>query len=397
MDSPISLLKTQKQEIFFPKVDEFHIIGYSEFISNVVQEIKPLMKQRIQDKDQAQIQSEQNLQSLIKSLQLQELQEKEIKSSSQFSYQLIQDNSFQQFEYCYAISINKDCSIVAAGSDKQIKIFEFKQGMLKLNQIINEHKSYVSILNFMKQSKQFISGDWVIQRHSNPINCLILNKNEDLFISCSDDKTIRFWAKKNKQNNEWICQQIISDHIRWVYQIILNEQENQVISCGKDGLILVIEYSESNKIWVVIQKIVENCRGFRIGFINDNLFTFKPIDGNLMHVYEKNSVSKEFTRNKDIILTQGDDGYGLFPQQFIKQKQLIVCKHDKYINLIRKAQNGEFKVEQYIEFNTYYIYGQMSDDGEYLITWDNSSNEIQIRRYIEQRENYYIKYLQIYT
>ncbi|CAD8196268.1 unnamed protein product [Paramecium pentaurelia] len=254
----------------------------------------------------------------------------------------------------------------------------------------------------MKQSKQFISGDWggfifiwsfidnvwirsqVIQRHSNPINCLILNNNEDLFISCSDDKTIRFWAKKNEQNNEWICQQIISDHIRWVYQIILNEQENQVISSGKDGLILVIEYSESNKIWVVIQKIVENCRGFRIGFINDNLFTFKPIDGNFMHVYEKNSVSKEFTRNKDIILTQGDDGYGLFPQQFIKQKQLIVCKHDKYINLIRNAQNGEFKVEQYIEFNTYYIYGQMSDDGEYLITWDNSSNEIQIRRYIEQ-------------
>ncbi|CAD8196266.1 unnamed protein product [Paramecium pentaurelia] len=132
MDSPISQLKTQKQEIFFPKIDEFHIIGYSEFVSNFVQEIKPLMKQRIQDKDQAQIQSEQNQQSLIKSLQLQELQEKEIKSSSQFSYQLIQDNSFQQFEYCYAISINKDCSFVAAGSDKQIKIFEFKQGMLKI-------------------------------------------------------------------------------------------------------------------------------------------------------------------------------------------------------------------------------------------------------------------------
>lgn len=52
-------------------------------------------------------------------------------------------------EECLAFSINKDCSILVAGNAKLIKIFEFKEGMLKLNQVLNEHKTNVVILKFM--------------------------------------------------------------------------------------------------------------------------------------------------------------------------------------------------------------------------------------------------------
>ncbi|CAD8215261.1 unnamed protein product [Paramecium octaurelia] len=271
--------------------------------------------------------------------------------------------------------------------------------MLKLIQVLNQHNQAVSTLNFMKKSNQIISGDesgsiliwssnnntqWncsqTIKGHINWVNCLILNYNEDIFISSSSDNTIKFWIKQN----EWICQQTITDHTSYVYQISLNEQQNKLISCGADKKILVIEYSEQSQKWIVIQKINVECYGIRICFINNNLFTFQPIQGNLMHVYEMNSVSKQFLKTKDIDVNQGQEGYTLFPQQFIKQKQLLVNKHDKYVNFIRITQKDQFKLEQSIQFGHNQLYGQLSDDGQYFFTWDRSNQEIQIRTYIEQ-------------
>ncbi|CAD8118943.1 unnamed protein product [Paramecium primaurelia] len=330
-------------------------------------------------------------------------QQNEQKSQSQlnfkpFSYEIILANSIKQQESCNAVAINKDCSIVAAGCNKLIKIYDFKQGMLILNQVLNEHKNDAVILNFMKQSNQLISGDngsiliwthnnnnsWIcsqtIKGHNYWIRCIILNNNEDLLISSSDDKTIKFWVKKN----EWIYQQQIKDHSSCVNQLSLNEQQNQVISCGDDRMILVIEQSQPNNNWIVKQKIQVDCYGYRLCFTNDNLFTFQPKKGNMMYVYEMNSVSQQFIRSKDIIINQGNEGCLLFPQQFNKQKQLLVNKHDKYVNLIRFTENSQFKVEQSIQFGTSSLVVQLSDDGEYLITWDQKSNEIQIRRFKQE-------------
>ncbi|CAD8213107.1 unnamed protein product [Paramecium pentaurelia] len=312
-------------------------------------------------------------------------QQNEMKCLSQvnvkaFSYQIIEANSIKQQEYCWAVAINKDCSIVAAGCNKLIKIYEFQQGMLKLNQVLNQHKNNVFTLIFMKQQNQLISGDQRLILICNWIRCIILNNNEDLFISSSDDKTIKFWVKKN----QWIFQQSITDHSSYVNQLSLNEQQNQVISCGYDGLILVIEQSETNKKWIVKQKIQVDSIGYRLCFINNNLFTFQPINGNLMYLYQINSVSKQFTKSKDITINQGNEGSELFPKQFIKQKQLVVNKHCEYVHLIRFTENAEFKVEQSIQFGTNSIFGSLSDDGQYLITWDQTSYQIQIREFKEQ-------------
>ncbi|CAD8213273.1 unnamed protein product [Paramecium pentaurelia] len=317
-----------------------------------------------------------------------------------FTYEQIKDNSIKYDDDCYAIAYNKDCQIVALGCNKQIKIYEFKQGILELLQVLNEHSKWVTTLYFMKKSNELISGDgdgyikiwsrnnnnqWncsqTIKAHNDCIRCLIMNNNEDIFISSSDDNTIKFWNKLK----EWMCQQTITDHTFYVFQLSLNDQQNKVISCGLDKQILIIEYSEYNKKWIVIQNINVECHGYRICFINNNQFIFQPIQGNKMHVYEMNSVNKQFTKTKDIIINEcnGNQG-GLFSLQFIKSKQLLVNKYDNCVNLMRKAQNEEFIVEQSIQFGNYCIYGQMSDDGEYLITWDKSSKEIQIRKYQEK-------------
>ncbi|CAD8190912.1 unnamed protein product [Paramecium pentaurelia] len=404
-DSLISELNNSKLELQLqlPKVPQFNLIFQSELQSNIVQEIKPLINYKTIHQVQIKQSSDQkHQQSLIQSQQSQFKQSMDPKSqfnSKPFKYHLIKHNSIKQREVCYTIAFNKDCSILAIGCKKQIKIYEFKQGLLKLIQVLNEHKDNVFTLNFMKKSNQFISGDCVgsiliwsnninnqfncqqkIQGHNDAIRCLILNTNEDILISSSSDETIKFWIKQN----EWICQQTITNHTNWVDQLSLNDQQNQVISCGRDKQILVIEYSKQNLKWIVIQNILVEYNGRRLCFINNNQFTFQPNQGNLMHVYEMNSVTKQFTKTKDITVNQNYDDCGLFPQQFIKQKQLLVDKHHKCLNLIRKTQNDEFKVEQSIQFDDYCLYGQMSDDGEYLITWDKSSKEIQIRKYTEE-------------
>ncbi|CAD8214520.1 unnamed protein product [Paramecium pentaurelia] len=398
IDTPICKFNNTKLELSLPKLNQFHLIDQSQFQSNILQELKPLINSKIKHQVQFKLQShQQNQTSLIQSSQQSIKSQFNIKP---FNYQLISNNSIKQQQDCNCIAINKDSSIVAIGcNDKQIKIYEFKQEMMKQIQVLNVNSDYVYTLNFMQQSNQLISGDsggsiviwsrnnnyqWnssqTINGHSSYINCLILNKNEDLIISSSGDKTIKFWIKQN----EWNCQQTITDHTSSVYQISLNDQQDKVISCGSDNKILVIEYSEQSKRWIVIQNINVDCYGYRLCFINNNLFTFQPCNGNLMHVYEMNSVSKQFTKTKDITVNQGNDSSSLFPQQFIKQKQILVNKHDKYVNFIRKTEKDEFKVEQSIQFNTNTLFGQLSDDGEYFITWDDQSEEIQIRKYREE-------------
>ncbi|CAD8069673.1 unnamed protein product [Paramecium sonneborni] len=316
---------------------------------------------------------------------------------NQSIYNLIQNKPIKQNEWCYAIAFNQDNSTILVGSNKQIKVFEFKQEQLKQTQLLSEHSNEICTLNFMKQSNQFISGSyeiiiwsineknqWICKQklngHISFIRCLILNNDEDLIISCSFDKTIKFWIKQNG----WICSQTITDHINSVYGLSMNDSQNKLISCGSDNLILIIEYSSQDKKWSIIQKIKVENYGIRICFINDNIFTFQPYSKEQMHIYELNNTNKQYSKTKDLIVKCGSDGACLFPQQYIKQKCLLVNKNGQNINLIKRKENGDFITQQSIDFGTSSLFGIMSDNGEYLITWDDISKEIQIRKYQEK-------------
>ncbi|CAD8199280.1 unnamed protein product [Paramecium octaurelia] len=306
-----------------------------------------------------------------------------------FTYQLIQQASIKQNEYYCAIAVNKDCSILVTGCDSQIKVFEFKQGNLKQVQLLNEHTQYVKTLNFMKKSDHFISGSddnqiiiwgryennsWICQQklngHTDTIYCLIINDNEDLIISGSDDETIKFWWKQN----QWLCSQTITDYNSRVYALSLNESQNKLISCGQDKLILVMEQSEQNKQQTVKQKITVEIKGLRLCFIDNNKFTFQPFAKEYMDIYEMSSANKQFIKTKDIPVKGGQDCC-FFPQQYIKSKSILVNKNGSNVNLIKIKSNAEFII--------YETYGYMTDDGQYLITWDDNSTEYQIRKYQE--------------
>ncbi|CAD8159273.1 unnamed protein product [Paramecium pentaurelia] len=264
-------------------------------------------------------------------------QKKEVK----VNYELIDQNSIKQNEWCCAVAFNKDQQIVVAGCNENIKVFKHNQGKLDQIQLLSGHKKSVLILRFMS-TNNFVSGggenaiiiwqeigyhQWNCQQkligHLDPIYCLIVNNNDNLIISCSHDCTINFWIKQK----QWLCQQTISDHQDQIYSLSLNEQQNKLISCSKDSYILVIEQSTQDQQWYVTQKIKVDQFGYRICFINDNFFIFQPYCQEQMHVYEMDSHRQIYMKTKEIFVNC-DSIYCelLFSQQYLKLKCILVIR-----------------------------------------------------------------------
>ncbi|CAK57921.1 unnamed protein product (macronuclear) [Paramecium tetraurelia] len=148
--------------------------------------------------------------------------------------------------------------------------------------------------------------------------------------------------------------------------------ENNII--GYDLYILVFQYSQQNKNWNQIQKIQTSAGGYRLCFISDNQISWK--------VYSKEK-SEEYTKRQGIKIKKGFDQNCFFPQQYIKQKQLLINKSGSCINMIKVLESGQLMVEQCIEFETNYIFGATNNNGDYLVTWDYVTKDLQLRKYQE--------------
>ncbi|CAD8196862.1 unnamed protein product [Paramecium octaurelia] len=313
-----------------------------------------------------------------------------------FSYKLLKQC---QENKCFIIAISQDCSQLLAGCQSQIIVYEFIQGIMKQTQILNKHKKNVYTLSMMKKSKQFISGgqdnsiilwqksenqQWVSKQilngHGGSIYCIIINDNEDLIISGSSDDTIKFWMKQN----EWYLNQTITDHSSSICGLSFNQYQNQIVTCSSDNSILIIQRQEQKQEWIVVQKIAVEQYGERVCFFENNMFAFSPYNKESIYIFEMDHINKQFVRTKDISIKCGEGGQSFFPYQYIKSKRILVSKNGEYINFVRKKQNGDFVNEQFIHFGTNQLYGGISEDGEYLITWDQNSKQIQIRRYQEE-------------
>ncbi|CAD8114854.1 unnamed protein product [Paramecium sonneborni] len=318
---------------------------------------------------------------------------------------------FEKEEKCYSISMNKENSLIIAGSNSKIKIYKFNPKLLKMKeiQILKEHSDDVTTLSFFKTIiYSFISGSrdltiiiwscqqsrkdkeslklkWIshhkIQAHSNPITCLIFNRVENLIISGSGDNNIKFWSY-NFNEAKIYYQQTIQEHVNWVYSLSINNTGNKVISCGHDQLILIIEYNNESQSWIVIQKIMTQYFGYRLSFITEDIFTFQPRSQPYFEVYKLNEESKQYIKTTCIQIQGGDEScVSLFPSIYCPSKGLLLSKNGKYLNLItiyQKENKIEFLLQQSIEMDDYLLFGTMNDDGSYLISWDDTSKTIQI-------------------
>ncbi|CAD8120151.1 unnamed protein product [Paramecium sonneborni] len=311
------------------------------------------------------------------------------------NYELLNNFKMKQEEWCLAIAFHSKQSIIACGYGQNIKIFK-QEKQLKQLQILTYHTERVTCLSFLKKKNQLVSGsiDFLIiiwkgnqsnnyqlehklGGHQNRVVNLITNKNDDLIISCGMDCQIRFW----NQNIEWKCSQIITDHSKRIFSLSLNDSENMLISCSEDSMILVMQKQTTNKKqWEIKQKIILESYGCRICFINDEMFAFQPWQKEVLLIFSYNKRKNEF-QIKQQIQIQGGQDIDLFPQQFIKQKSLLINKNSKYVQFFKFGQDNQIQLELTIMFQDIFIYGAMSEDGEYLLTWDWDSKEFQIRKF----------------
>ncbi|CAD8123715.1 unnamed protein product [Paramecium sonneborni] len=334
-------------------------------------------------------------------------------SSDSFSYNLQNISFIKQETYCRAIALNNDNSILLTGNISIINVYQFKQGRLKLIQNLNKHKKGITTLNFIKSGYFFSGSDdsqiimWQkylinqtkyiqkLKNHSNSILCLILNYNENLLVSSSYDFSIKFWNLPFYNLKQWKLMQTITEHTQPVYGLSMNKEQNQIISCGYDSLILVIEYEKCQSLWIIKQKINVDQWGYRVCFINTHIFTFQPCLSTQLYIYILDQMSQQYRIHQKLPVKGGGQFCSsLFPSIFNHNNNIILIKNGSHINLIKfiAKQNNQkneeyfFKLEQSINCKVDYygignIFGTLSQDGNYLITWDAYSQQILIREY----------------
>ncbi|CAD8102419.1 unnamed protein product [Paramecium sonneborni] len=306
-------------------------------------------------------------------------------------FKLIQ--KFQTNEKFYAMDFDQSSSlIVIGGISGFIRLLKFQKNKLKVQKVVKAHRLVICIV-VIKNSNQFLScGDLVIKiwslngiqlrqlqqlcGHSRPIRCLIISQNDDLIVSGGHDFIIKFW---NRNNNACKFDQQLLEHQNFISGISLNEQSNQLISTAWEEPLIKISQQQSCKTWVVIQTIEIDQWGLRFCFISDQMFSFQPFNGQTMHIYQFSHQKNIYAITKTINVLQSQEGCtNLFPQQFIKQKSMLINKNGECINIIQIKNNGECIIQQQIKFGHYCLNGNISHDGQYLITWDMSSSQIQI-------------------
>ncbi|CAD8161701.1 unnamed protein product [Paramecium pentaurelia] len=318
---------------------------------------------------------------------------------NEFKYVLLPTMSIKQIETCYAIAINNRNTLCIVAMCSMIKIMEIQELKKEFNQNSLEdkakciqlqilegiHTDIVSTLNFMEKPENidsFISGSfdgriiiWALKKikqdfvkqkqwfpqfillvHISYVNCLSLLNDENI-ISGSSDNTIKLW-NLNKIKNDWSCIQTIREHTDIVFGLSINEDKKQLISCGGDKKILIMKLTSNGKLQIN-QIINVDIRGSRITFITNELFVFLQESSNNLHIYKalRKNIYEQYQEFPVSGGGQSCDFY--FPAQYIKQMNLLVLTF------------GKLEVSR--------TYGTISNNGDLLMTWNSTSNQIQFR------------------
>ena len=62
--------------------------------------------------------------------------------------------------------------------------------------------------------------------------------------------------------------------------------------------------------------------------------------------------------------------------KFIKDKNILLSKNGSNIDIIYRVKKGEYCRKYTIDMKHNSLYGTISNDGKYIITWDEPSKQI---------------------
>ncbi|CAK59581.1 unnamed protein product (macronuclear) [Paramecium tetraurelia] len=310
---------------------------------------------------------------------------------------IIEGQKVTQDQNCYALIFDHTNNLLVAGCGQNIQTFKFNSGSFQSQSVFGQHYSNVTALCFIKFN-QFISGDakgqlqfwkeesnsWkqyqkLSSEHFEQINQILYSKKFNQIITCSNDKNITVLENKNQQVNIWACAQTISSHQSNVCSISLNDSETTLISSGSDKQLQI--YSRQIN-FNLIQTIKVEDIIYRLQFIEDSSFCAQIQTGIHLNFYNFNKNQEQYILNQTAEVQNQKSCSQGFPIGICKKHSMILCKHGTYINVLKKMNNQIYRTEQSINFDTMYLYGALTSDGNYLVTWDYRSKQFQVRQLI---------------
>ncbi|CAD8196849.1 unnamed protein product [Paramecium pentaurelia] len=322
----------------------------------------------------------------------QKLQDQEKDYQQLFEYQLYAQ--FKQKDWCQSMAFTKGNQLLIIQCKTFIKVLSILQGQINQIKILSSHKTYLTTITILQKINLLISTSqegyihiWSLIPIAKPIiikkfdttssyvSCLINNESCDLIIT-GNNNIINFWKNPMK----WFLIQSINDHAGAVWALSLNQNENKLISCGWDKMILII-VKQSDENWIVTQKVFVQQYGYRICFLDNDQFLYQPRYKKAIILYQILDNGCQVEKVKEIELTQtSKDCNAFFPMQFEKQKKIILNKNGDTIIILKVIGQGQIQIMQFIYFESYNIFGKMSEDGQLLAIWDESKKNLQIRK-----------------
>ena len=286
----------------------------------------------------------------------------EIKEQNLTKINLTNTNTIQKHSNkVQSASIFPSGNIVSVSDDKSIIIYDNLFNVLQI--ISNAHSQqiyYVEIKdenNFVTCSNDKTIKTWIKRNNKFEINKTINNAHDDAvikviynskgnLISCSFDYSIKIWEEKN---GEYINIKTLS-HSKYIFTLLLLEDKNLLVSSGSDGTIFWDLNNNYQKI-ILNDTYCEWNHGIeRIGndriIIQDNstfnlkIFSIsqKKIILQIGNDFESNAINN--FENKGIFFVGGERDIKIFRNDNYELIQTISNAHMDWINGFIELKNG---------------------------------------------------------
>ncbi|CAD8211438.1 unnamed protein product [Paramecium octaurelia] len=305
----------------------------------------------------------------------------------------------RQKDCCYAIQFNKDTSIMISTSGKDIKVWDFYKGHLKLSNTLQKHIDDVTCLLFSNYSNSFISGcgnedgsivcwqqdnnfGWKsskpFKQHSLGLRCMIMNHDETQLITGSLGKTIIIWKLDFKENN-LVYEYSLFENQNKLLSLSMNDSETCMVSCNEDQVIFI--WWKQQGIWKFKDTLKQSVQdiGRQIKFLSDTEFIWLQQSKGRVHFFEGQNFKFQEKPEKQLLLNNQQQDWNLFPILYNKLKNVIVIRHNSTVFIIRKQLDGNLKImADPIQCQSEFTYGSLSKDCQYLVLWDMVSQQYNV-------------------
>ncbi len=298
------------------------------------------------------------LEERIKTLEKLNGEEKVFKNKNKFDISNIKmiKSINEHKDAIYSVSIFPSGKMISVSNDKSIKIYDINFNLI--DNIENAHDwgiIYVEIIDennfitcsfdhtiktWIKKKNKFYINTIIHNAHNNQINKVIYsNKN---LISCSWDKTVKIWEEKD--NNYQLITKLSHSNIVW--SILVLKDKNLLISCGYDGT----RIWNNNKLELIQYFKSVKCR-LRNGLSRMDDDTIIIGGYQIMNV---------ISLSKNVILAQIKIPFDCYGIKIIEEKRIILVGGDskdfviyksdsyEYIKTIKNAHNDNIK--GFVEF-----------------------------------------------